>query len=79
MTDFMKHGFVFITMGTVPELQGFSLVFYVTDLYLHSKIKMHLLCVAFKPKKIRTEAFGELCNVVLEENREDKMVRESNK
>ena len=29
-------------------------------------------------KKIGAEASGELCNVVLEENEEDKMVRESN-
>ena len=29
-------------------------------------------------KKIGTEVFGELRNVVLEENGEDKMVRESN-
>ena len=29
-------------------------------------------------KKIGTEVFGELQNVVLEENGEDKMVRESN-
>jgi hypothetical protein len=29
-------------------------------------------------KKIGTEVFGELLNVVLEENGEDKLVRESN-
>ena len=29
-------------------------------------------------KEIETEVFGELRNVVLEENGEDKMVRESN-
>ena len=29
-------------------------------------------------EKFRTEVFGELRNVVLEENREDKMLRESN-
>ena len=29
-------------------------------------------------KQIRAEVFGELWNVVLEENWEDKMVRESN-
>jgi hypothetical protein len=29
-------------------------------------------------KKIRAEVLGELWNVVLEENGEDKMVRESN-
>ena len=30
------------------------------------------------PKKIGAEVFGELWNMVLEENGEDKMVRESN-
>jgi hypothetical protein len=34
-----------------------------------------LHCMA---KKFGVEIFGELQNVVLEENREDKMVRESN-
>ena len=39
-----------------------------------------LLYMAQRPdtKKIGTEVLGELRNVVLEENGEDKMVRESN-
>ena len=45
--------------------------------YINLKIPC-LIARNLDTKKIGTEVFGELRNLVLEENGEDKMVRESN-
>ena len=71
--------------GSMPHSQGLSNNPYPEPnqsnssyWYLFLQDKLFIWLKHLDTKKIRAEVYGELWNVVLEENGEDKMVREIN-